>query len=493
VTIAILGIFSFFMIRSQQRCNILRVDHNAHQLSEMIKNSTKFDMLYNRRDHVHNIIDTIGGQEGIEKVRIFNKEGKIIYSSDKLQIGTMVDKHAEACYACHTADQPLERLTISERTRIFKLEDNTRNLGIINPIYNEPGCWQGDCHAHSQEQKVLGVLDVSMSLADVDQRIRTNNLTVILFTVGAMISITLILWFFFQRLINRPVQRLVNATNTVANGDLGVKLEVKHQDELGQLMHSFNEMTQKLAEAQSQIYHSDKLASIGRLAAGVAHEINNPLTGVLTFSSFLLKRVEENPEMKADLETIVRETKRCREIVKSLLDFSRAVPTRKTKVHLNDIIQKALNIIDNQLQLKNIAVQLDLSDSLPEVSADAGQLQQVFVNLLVNAADAIEDTRGRVFISSHATVHDGETFVQVSIKDSGCGISKEDLTKIFEPFYTTKEQRGTGLGLAVVWGIIDKHGGTITVKSKEGEGSVFTILLPISEELLPRNRESSSE
>ena len=127
----------------------------------------------------------------------------------------MVDKHAEACYACHTADQPLERLSISERTRIFKLEDQTRSLGIINPIYNEPGCWQGDCHAHSQEQKVLGVLDVTMSLADVDQRIRSNKLTVILFTLGSMISISLILWFFFQNLINRPVQRLIFMLNEI--------------------------------------------------------------------------------------------------------------------------------------------------------------------------------------------------------------------------------------------------------------------------------------
>ena len=123
LTIAIVGVFSYFITKSQQRIYLTRVEHNAHQLSEMIKNSTKYDMLYYRREHVHNIIDTIGQQEGIEKVRIFNKEGKIIYSSDKSVIGTMVDKRTEACYACHTADLPLERLSISERTRIFRLEN----------------------------------------------------------------------------------------------------------------------------------------------------------------------------------------------------------------------------------------------------------------------------------------------------------------------------------------------------------------------------------
>jgi two-component system NtrC family sensor kinase len=494
ITIAIVGLFSFLILRSQQSSYITRVEFNAHQLSEMIKNSTKFDMLYNRRDHVHNIIDTIGRQEGIEKVRIFNKEGQIIYSSDKSLIGTMVDKHAEACYACHTEDQALERLSISERTRIFKLANNQRNLGIINPIYNEPGCWMGECHAHSEDQKVLGVLDVSMSLAEGDRLTKANTMLVISLTFVAMISISLILGFFFQRLINRPVQQLVNATNSVAAGDLTTKLKVKRQDELGHLMYSFNEMTQKLAEAQTQIYHSDKLASIGRLAAGVAHEINNPLTGVLTFSSFLLKRAEGNPEMKADLETIVRETKRCREIVKDLLDFARPVPIRMVDVNLNDIIQRALNIVDNQLQFKHITVHKFLDASLPNVSADAGQLQQVLINLLVNAADAIEDEEGgEISIFSDVTMHGGEACVKIMLKDTGCGISQENLPKIFEPFYTTKEQKGTGLGLAVAWGIIDKHGGTISVQSEEGKGSQFTIMLPISKSEQEEPKERHSE
>ena len=312
VTIAIVGIFSFFITKSNQRTFILKVEHYAHQLSEMIKSSTKSDMLFYRRERVHEIIDTIGQQEGIEKVRIFNKEGIIIYSSDKSVVSTMVDKKAEACYGCHTADQPLERLSISERTRIFQLEDKVRSLGIINPIYNEPTCWQADCHVHSQDQKVLGVLDVSMSLAEVDRLARENETKVILLTIGAMIIISVFLWYFFKRLITRPVQRIVAATNAVSAGNLSYKLEVKRNDELGHLGNSFNEMTRNLAEAQTQLYHSDKLASIGRLAAGVAHEINNPLTGVLTYSSFLLKRTKDDLEMKSDLEIIVRETKRCR-------------------------------------------------------------------------------------------------------------------------------------------------------------------------------------
>jgi two-component system NtrC family sensor kinase len=481
VTIAIVGIFSNFMTKSNQRTFILKVEHYAHQLSEMIKSSTKSDMLFYRRERVHEIIDTIGQQEGIERVRIFNKDGIIIYSSDKSVVGTMVDKRAEACYGCHTADQPLERLSISERTRIFQLEDEVRSLGIINPIYNEPTCWQADCHVHSQDQKVLGVLDVSMSLAEVDRLTRENGTKVILLTLGAMIIISIFLWYFFHRLITRPVQRIVAATNAVSAGNLSFKLEIKRNDELGHLGNSFNEMTRNLAEAQTQLYHSDKLASIGRLAAGVAHEINNPLTGVLTYSSFLLKRVKDSPEMKSDLEIIVRETKRCREIVKDLLDFARPVPPNKKSVNINDVIERGLSIVANQLNFNYIIVEKELSGSLPGVSVDEGQLQQVFINLLVNAADAIGEEGGTISLITGAVQSDGKEYAQIEVKDTGCGIADENLSKLFEPFYSTKDQKGTGLGLSVVWGIIDKHQGTITVDSELGKGSTFTIRLPVSQ------------
>lgn len=481
VTIAIVGVFSYFITKSNQRNFILKVEHYAHQLSEMIKNSTKSDMLFYRRERVHEIIDTIGQQKGIEKVRIFNKEGIIIYSSDKSVVGTMVDKRAEACYGCHTADQPLERLSISERTRIFQIGDKERSLSIINPIYNEPSCWQAECHVHSQDQKVLGVLDVSMSLSEVDRLTAENQTKVILFTTAAMIIISVFLWYFFQRLITRPVQRMVAATNAVAAGNLSYKLEVKRNDELGHLGKSFNEMTRNLAEAQTQLYHSDKLASIGRLAAGVAHEINNPLTGVLTYSSFLLKRCKDDPEVKSDLEIIVRETKRCREIVKDLLEFARPISGDRKSVKINEVIERALNIVANQLNFKHIVVQKMLNDSLPEVRIDVGQIQQVFINLLVNAADAMGDEGGGISLFTSAVHLNGKKYVQIEVSDSGCGIPKENLSKIFEPFFSTKDQTGTGLGLSVVWSIIDKHQGTITVDSEIGKGTTFTIQLPVSQ------------
>lgn len=479
--VIIIAIFSYIIISSQQKALISQIALSAHQLSETVKSSTKYDMLLNQRESVHRIIDTIGQQDGIEKVRIFNKEGKIIYSSDKREVGSMVDKQTEACYACHTADQPLEKLSIPERTRIFKVKDGVKSLGIINPIYNEQSCWQGNCHAHEADQKVLGVLDITMSLEEVERQMGANQIKMVTFALSSIISISFILWFFVQKLVGKPVSQFVKATNIVAEGDLDYKIRVDKHDELGHLAKSFNEMTRKLAEVQRQLYQSDKLASLGQLAAGVAHEINNPLTGVLTYSSFLLKRAEQNGETKEDLEVIVRETKRCREIVKGLLDFARQAPAKKTIIDINEVINRALNIVDNQLSLYNISVQKNLKSKLPTIKADVNQMQQVFINLLVNASDAISEQGGEIIITTNIEEINGEKYIKITITDTGSGVPRENITKIFEPFYTTKGQKGTGLGLAVAWGIIDKHGGTIDVDSEIGKGTTFNIILPIAD------------
>jgi two-component system NtrC family sensor kinase len=480
VLVATVGAFSYFLTSSQHQALVSRVEHNAHQISETIKSATKHDMLLNRRERLHLTIDTLGQQDGIEQVRIFNKEGAIIYSSDRSAIGTMVDKRAEACYGCHAADRPLEKLSIPERSRIFKGPGEFRQLGIINPIYNSPSCWEASCHVHDPSQTVLGVLDVTESLAEVDDQLLAHWTQVFLLALTAVLASSFIIWLAFHRLVARPVGRLVRATRAVAGGDLGCRVDAKSNDELGHLANCFNDMTQKIAQTQQQLYQSDKLASLGRLAAGVAHEINNPLTGVLTYSSFLLKRAE-GAETKADLETIVRETKRCRQIVRGLLDFSRQARPKKTSVEVADVIGKSLRIVNNRLSFDNISVSTRIGDDLPSIAADPNQMVQVFVNLFVNAADAIGENGGEISVSANRRNVDGEQEVEIVVSDSGCGIAPGNLSKVFEPFYTTKEQEGTGLGLSVVWGIIDKHGGTIDIRSDLGDGTAVTIRMPVFE------------
>jgi two-component system NtrC family sensor kinase len=233
-------------------------------------------------------------------------------------------------------------------------------------------------------------------------------------------------------------------------------------------------MTRQLADAQRQLTQADKLASVGRLAAGLAHEINNPLTGVLTYASFLEKRAGDNPEVRADLEVIVRETKRCREIVRGLLDFARQSPPERRPTDLNEVVRHGVAIVMNQLALGRVSLQLDLAADLAPVPVDGNQIQQVIVNLMLNAADAIGERGGTIQVTTRAV---GDA-TELTVEDSGAGIPEEAMDHLFEPFFTTKGSRGNGLGLAVTWRIVESHGGTIQVESKVGKGTRFAVRLP---------------
>jgi two-component system NtrC family sensor kinase len=221
----------------------------------------------------------------------------------------------------------------------------------------------------------------------------------------------------------------------------------------------------------------------------VAHEINNPLTGVLTYSSFLLKRAGKDSELKEDLEVIVRETKRCREIVKGLLDFSRQSVSERRAVPVNDIVHDACRIVKNPLSTQKTSLVLNLGDNLPLIHADASRMQQVLVNLLVNAGDAMpEESGGTITVTTDLVDNAGlgtgpeaqRKAVRIRVSDTGSGIEAKDIDKIFEPFFSTKGTRGNGLGLAIVWGIIEGHGGRLTVDSEVGKGTTFTILVPLA-------------
>ena len=486
VALTVIGFFSYGILSDHRQQLIGEVRRSAPQLSETVKSSTHYDMLLNQRESVYRIITTIGKQDGIKKVRIFNKDGKISFSTDYLDIGQMVDKRAEACYACHAVGRPLERLPIPERTRIFQLPGSGRVLGIISPIYNEANCWQSTCHAHEPTQKVLGVLDISMSLDDVDRDMQSTQKRLLLFGIVAIAAVSAMIYFLVNRIVLKPVNEIAAATQKVAAGDLSYTIALPKRDEIGMLAQSFNAMTQKLSEAQRQVYQAEKLAAVGQLAAGVAHEINNPLTGVLSYSSFLLKRAADKPEFKEDLEVIVRETERCRGIVKGLLDFARPSPPEKHPSDVNEIVERAIRIVHAQLSAHRVEVKKQLRAGLPTVNADANQIQQIIVNLLVNANDAIGEDGGTVALATTLKTPDGvaeaeSREIEISVSDSGCGIPEAQIERLFEPFFSTKGRKGTGLGLAVAWGIVEKHNGRIEVESEVGKGTIFRVLLPIGE------------
>lgn len=398
----IMGVYSYFAIQNQNDVLTKEVERHANQLSETIKKSMHYDMLSNNREAMHKIINSISREKCITNVRILNKQGEIIYAGDENDIGKMVDKNAEACYGCHAKNQPLERLSKEDRTRIYRLHpDSSRTLGVINPIYNKPSCWEAACHAHpdSSVQKVLGVLDVNFCLEEVDSQIVKSEINILIFAIFSILAISLIIGYFVRRWVDKPVKELVKGTNQVAVGNLNYRIKYKRKDELGTLSNSFNNMIARLSEIRMQLFQSVKMASLGRLAAGVAHEINNPLTGVLTYSSFLLKRAKkENPDMKEDLEVIVRETKRSREIVKGLLDFARQSTPKKNKIDINEVIKRVESVVSNQLTINHVKLKKNLDDNLPEVTIDANQMQQVFINLIVNSIDAVGPDGGVIAV-----------------------------------------------------------------------------------------------
>ncbi len=480
VTASVIGVMSVVIVNTHTAQLVSERTRSANQLSETIKSSTHFDMLENRRDNLHRQIRAIGElqSEGIRKVRLFNKEGRIMFSSAKDEIGTALDTRGEACFACHTEGRPLEKLDITARARFFPAGDGTRMLGIINPIPNQPSCYTAACHAHSPKQSILGVLDVNVSMAEADAEIARSRSVMALLAGLAILLSSLMLWWLNRRLVARPVAALVEGTRRVAEGDLGTTIEVSGHHELGDLAKAFNDMTHRLADVQRQLTQADKLASVGRLAAGLAHEINNPLTGVLSYASLLKKRFEADPSASEDLEVIIRETKRCRLILRELLDFARPTPPVRKPTDLNEVVRHAVAVVINQLSLSHVKLGLDLAEDLPLASADANQIQQVVVNLLLNAADAIGPEGGEIRLLSRPDI--ARATADLVVEDSGHGIPPEHLPHLFDPFFSTKGTRGTGLGLAVTWGIVEGHGGTLEVESEPSKGARFTVHIPLA-------------
>ena len=331
--------------------------------------------------------------------------------------------------------------------------------------------------------KIIGALYIGL----MEEPFKHPQQIIMLFFIIA-ISIstiaTLLFMFFFTKVLMKPIESVIKVSKRIMNGDLSARTRIRPKGELGvlckgidQMADSFEQNVNKMQEdSRKQIMQSEKLASVGRLAAGVAHEINNPLTGVLTFAHFLKDKKGNDESDLHDIDVIIQQTTRVREIIRGLLDFARQSPPNKEMININDIIQQLLMLIKGQKEFRNINIVEEYGENLPRILVDKNQLQQVFLNLILNAGEAIVGV-GAITISTLKQ----ENNILIKIKDSGCGINEEDINKIFDPFYTTKPVgKGTGLGLSVSYGIIQQHGGTIKCESKINEGTTFKILLPLN-------------
>jgi two-component system, NtrC family, sensor kinase len=497
--------YTYFSIKNQREQLIEEMIRSVSLLSDTIKLTSRADMLLYAPDRLHQTVDNIGKQQSIEKTRIFNYVGQIIYSSDKSEMNRLVDKHAEQCTACHAAEKPLEGLSTPERTRIFQSAAGYRVLGMINPIYNEPDCFNASCHVHPPDQKVLGVLDIDVSLQAADERVRIVEAKLLLSGLATALALALLIKFLTNRFLNQPLRILIEGTQRIAQEDLDFQIPIRTEDELGVFAQFFNQMTRELKrakqsltdwgcrleqmvcertkdlqDAQQQLVRSEKLASLGKLAAGVAHEINNPLTGVLTFSQLLMEQFPPESNEHKDLKVIVNETVRCRGIVRGLLEFARQSAPEKAAVDVHEIIEEVLRMVTNQELFQNIQVHKDYDSRAPHLMVDRDQIKQVIFNIVVNAAEAMAKT-GSVRIRSEWDEDRGQ--LALHFIDDGPGIEPEVLNKLFDPFFTTKEM-GTGLGMAISYGIIKGHRGSIEVKSKPGEGCEVIVSLPAGQPTL---------
>ena len=513
IALSVAMILFTVLVAWYQRGKLLdQVSDHVTQLSEVITKSTRFAMLQNQPAYVDRIIHDVANQERIDKVRILSKDGKIIHSTVASEIGQTVDRTAEACSHCHQSDEPLAQVPKSERTWIFTTPQGQRRLGSMEVIRNEPSCYTAACHQHPQSTSVLGVLDIVYSLDEIERTMRTSAISVAGFSLGFIVVASLSVGFFVHRLVYLPLRDLETGARRVSTGNLEQAIPVRSSDEFGELAASFNAMTaalrnsqvelrewgrtleqkverrtQELRTAQAEAVRGEKLASVGLLAAGIAHELNNPLTGVLTFSHLLRQKAPDGSPDAEDLDLVIRETKRCAAIIKRLLDFARDKPPEKKFADVNRIIEDTARIVERPAHLRDIAITFDLDRTLPPIWVDADQVKQVVMNMLVNAQHAI-DENGSITIRTRRSPDPKSPepgaapvpMAEIAIIDTGCGIPECNLQRIFDPFFTSKEVgKGTGLGLSVSHGIVKAHGGAIEVESKVGEGSTFRVYLPL--------------
>jgi two-component system NtrC family sensor kinase len=470
---------------------------SAKQMADVIFRSARNSMLLNDRGELINVIQNIAAQRGVQKIRVFAKTGAIQYSTVPGETGHQVDMRSDACYACHSTSKPFEKPATKNTYRFYRI-GGARVIGLIRPIENEAACSNAACHAHPASQRILGVLDVVLSLESVDEILAQHESRLqkqVIFSALLMMGIAgLLVW----TLISRPIRQLISGVRLLAAGNLSHRFRFKRRDEIGALAKAFDDMageldtanrtleerierkTRELEAAQEKLIHSEKLASLGQLSASVAHEINNPLAGILTYARLLEKRLAPEKPVAEWIKTIQLESKRCGEIVNNLLVFARKQHTEMAPADVKTMVQRTIAVVHHKLEMQSIKLEVEIGE-LPSVFCDASQIQQVMLAIIMNAVDAMTaggGNPGRLRVRAAAV---GEGRIDIAITNNGPPILKEVLPHIFEPFFSTKKAAsGVGLGLAVAYGIVKRHGGDIQVDTEEE--TTFHVLLPVEQE-----------
>jgi two-component system NtrC family sensor kinase len=489
VLLLTLGMLGWANVRLQrQHLDSARLA-SAERMTDIIRRSAAYSMLRNDRAALRHILETIGQQPMVTKLRIYDENGIIKFSTKQEEVGRTIGR----------------ALIPASGNRILT-ENGVRVFDVTQPIANAPSCSSAACHAHSSAASVLGTLDAHLSLAATDADIRVATWQFIGYSAVAIFITLLTTGVFVYFFVHKPVRVLRRGTERIGRGDLGVQIPVWTSDELGVLAKSFNRMSRQLLDARDEItawtrtledrVHSktaelqnahdqmlqaEKLSSLGKLAAVVAHEINNPLSGILTYAKLLRRWIDRGEledraqEMRESLQLIESESRRCGDIVRNLLTFARVAPLNITEVAFNNVVQQTIKLVKHKLDLGNIVAHLELSDDLPLIRGDAAQLEQLLLALVINAIEAMP-REGTLHIRTAPNAD--RTSVVVIVEDDGIGIPPAILSRLFDPFVTTKEEKGVGLGLAISRTIVERHHGLISVVSEVGRGTTFTMTFP---------------
>ena len=487
------------------------IQQNGSNVCMFVEGALYQHMLENNKQALRNTLDIINRMPGIEDVNMYDAEDNLAYSSFP---NDSIVHHNPNCKDCHTnissmfprTEKCFRIINMDSECEMSEKEHDYRLLLIRAPILNEVSCYTNNCHAHQERDEVLGSLVIRIPLEELDASFNKSFLLAILTT---LILVTFLM-LFTRRKIKNPLNEIIKASEAVSKGDTSTRLEIRSNqlNDMRMVSTAFNEMlnnlqsatdelqnwsqqleykvqkkSEELSEMQNELVHIERIASLGKLSSSVAHEINNPLSGVLTYTKLVHKHLlkldvkdTEKTSMLRYLKVIEDETKRCGDIVKGLLDFSRSDQPDFKTCHLHKLLRETYTLVGHQMKIEDISFLTDFSARWDLIQCSGNQIKQACIAILLNASEALHESGGIVIKTSNPDEH----HVKLEITDNGVGIAPEDIPHIFEPFFSTKEKAsGIGLGLAIVHGIVQSHRGRIEVNSELGKGTTISIILPV--------------
>ena len=510
--VAISCISGYLNLRAQKRRMLDTMILGADQLSRSITSSTWHAMRDDDRKSAYEIMRVIADKQGVDRIRMFNREGRLVFSTDAHEHPSAVNQSSEVCASCHINGAVLSRPAEASRTRYATSPSGVETINMVTPIFNEPSCSNASCHAHQASTKVLGVLDVALRLDPIRKEARAMTLQAVLITVAEVIIGAAFVILFTRRFFATPVRRLIEGTKSVSAMELDRPIQNTHSSqELDELVDSFNQMrerlkaavselnemqqtleskveerTRQLQTAEHKLLQADRLASHGQLAASVAHEINNPVAGVLNLS-MLLERLMANgqfpvgreAEFRKYLGIISTETARVGRIVSDLLTFSRRSKPQRVLADLNKLVRTTLGPTDPKL-LINTETVLDLQDNLPAVECDPSQIQQVILNLVLNGAQAMQSRGGGKADHPHARAARWQRMLSFLWKTRAKGSPRKTCRRfLIRSSPPNLKERESAWDWPCSTELSKAHDGEVEVSSRRDEGTIFKVFLPI--------------